>query len=79
MIQITCLISFSVFAFEKEQYLVFGGEEEPKRKMSKYSARSYLVCWYEEKKKKKEEGKERLCSQRKSKTEKERGENLLEK
>ena len=34
MIQITCLISFSVFAFEKEQYLVFGGEEEPKRKMS---------------------------------------------
>ena len=44
MIQITCLISFSVFAFEKEQYLVFGGEEEPKRKMSKYLEKETI--WY---------------------------------
>ena len=56
--------------------MVFEGEEEPKRKVSKYSEKeaTYLVCWYEEKKKKKEEGKEGLCSQGKSKTEKERKE-----
>ena len=44
MIQITASFSFSVFAFEKEQYLVFGGEEEPKRKVSKYSEKE--AFWY---------------------------------
>ena len=36
--------SFSVFPFEKEQYLVFGGEEEPKRKVSKHSEKKAI--WY---------------------------------
>ena len=80
LIQITCLFFFLRFSFCKGA--VFGlwrrrGTEKESEQI--FRERSYLVCWYDEKKKKKEEGKERLCSHRKSDTEKERGENLFEK